>query len=419
MKVFVSPSLALIQPEIKYVLALFGHNKKTEIEIIEHPIPSVPSIGLENEHSTICVSRSFLESKLSATSLDSTGHFRTETGRIDLIATAFYCVTAAQEIASTSLDALERFQYQNSYQSRLGNIKENVVQRCFDQMAELLHISSTPEPCSFFLSHDMDSVHGGLFEDGFNVAKKGRIDILLKFIWNSAIQRPDWLNVDKILKIENEYDCRSTFFWIVNQGKVGKNENADYDFHSKKIQKAFSQVVKEGGENGLHKSLSNDSFQKEISKFGTQPFANRYHYLKFNLPRGFDSIEESNIKLDASLGFSEQFGFRNNYGLPFNPFDFKNRKAYSFVEVPLHVMDRTFFHKRMPVQQIEKEIFDFFENHQTNCVISVLWHNNFFTEYKYKGYLSLYKKILAYIRDHSFQTMTQQELFNKYNLVWR
>ena len=46
------------------------------------------------------------------------------------------------------------------------------------------------------------------------------------------------------------------------------------------------------------------------------------------------------MKLDTSLGFTEQWGSRNNYRLPF-AYDRGGNVFLKIVEAPLHVMDGT------------------------------------------------------------------------------
>ena len=144
-------------------------------------------------------------------------------------------------------------------------------------------------------------MNGAIFEDGFNVLKKGRVDQFFKMLLRVAIGRPDWLNIDKIMKLESEYDCKSVFFWIVNKGKINDRErNADYSFHSKSIQKQFHRVADNGFENGIHKSISPQTFKEEFVKFGKLPISNRYHYLKFRLLEP-TRYRECGLKIDASL----------------------------------------------------------------------------------------------------------------------
>jgi hypothetical protein len=417
MKIYISAEVATLQPELNYLFKIFGLNKNVKVEVAAAENKSLYSIGTNTEN-TFRLSDNFIQSKLTINQFNNNGFFESAPGIPDYLSTAFFCLTSLQEFGNTGLDNLGRFPYKHSYQYKFGNIKRNIVQECFDQMATRLGLPPQETNSTFFLSHDIDSVYGSIKEDGFNVLKRGRFDLFLGMLLKIALGKPEWLNVDKIMKIESEYDCRSTFYWIVNRGWVDKNPNADYDFHSHQIQNHFNRVVSQGFENGIHKSLSDESFVDEIKKFGTMPAGNRYHYLKFNLPKGYDAIEDAGLKLDASLGFSEQCGFRNNYGLPFHPYNFENRRPYTFVEMPLHVMDRTFFNQHMDLKTAAQEIFDFFEANRKNAVLSVLWHNNFFTEYKYKGYLSLYKNILMYIKEGNFGTVNQEQIIQKYAITW-
>lgn len=407
----------LPQQEIEFLLKTWANNVQTNVEFVLDSTDAI-TVGT-TEDNTIQVSHNFSSSSFSKATLNSKCLIENESGRPDYISTAFFMINSLQEHNDSNPDEIGRFRYSNSYQHRFKNAQQNIVQHCFNEISKLCGVTPPKEKTKFFLTHDIDSVNGAILEDGFNVVKKSRIDLLLKMLFNVALQKPDWLNMDKIMAIESEYDCKSVFYWIVNRGRINKREvNADYAFHSSAIQKNLKAVKENGFENGIHKSISADSLSDEIQKFGEQPIGNRYHYLKFHLPEMYQHIESSGIKLDASVGFAEEIGFRNSYGLPFNPFDFSRKKAFSFVEAPLHIMDRTFFqYKKSGVSEAEKDILNFFENNKENCVLSVLWHNNFFTDYKFKGYLDLYKKILAYIKDNNFKTISQNDIIQQYSIA--
>lgn len=413
---YIDSSVKALTPELVYVLKIFAQNKHISIGFADTPDNSL--IISRNGQTGLSVSDVFAENRLSNDTLNSNCLFEHTNGSPDYLATAFYMLSAQQEFLSRDFDVIGRFKYTNSYQSRFSNTRENIVQTCFDKIGEQLGVPRAIIPSRFFLSHDIDSIHGALFEDGLNVIKKGRVDLLLKMLFNTALCRPDWLNIDKIMKLESEYDCKSTFFWIVNKGKVNqREENADYTFNSSLIRRNFRNVAASGFENGIHKSISSETFAEEITKYGEQPLANRYHYLKYNLPKGYDAVEAGGLRIDASAGFAEEPGFRNSYGLPFQPFNFTTKEPYQFIEVPLHIMDRTYFqYKKWSSEKAGKDIIDFFEKHRQNCVISVLWHNNFFTNYKFRGYPQLYKTILAYIHDNNLCTITQQEIIEQYKL---
>lgn len=410
-KFYLSPEITAHHAPITYILSLWGKHTGTAVTFAPTPEGAL-TIGTSAD-ATFRISGGFQPDDFRQVALSPTGMLNGIDDQPDILRTAFYLLNTLQEYNDAQPDVLGRFQYINSYQHRLGVARENIVQRCFDAVSNAAGVAPRREKTQFMLSHDIDLVHRAVIEDGFNVLKKGRIDQFLAILMRVAMGRPDWLNIDQIVKLESLYDCRSVFFWIVNRGGL----NADYAFHSPRMQRQFEAVTAGGSDNGLHKSISEESFEQELQKYGPGAISNRYHYLKFHLPQAYHDIEAAGLKLDASVGFAEEAGFRNSYGLPFNPYNFQNQKPFSFVEVPLHVMDRTYFqYKKFTPVAAEKDILGFFDQHRENCVLSVLWHNNFFTNYKFKGYLDLYKKILAYIRDNKLKTVSQQEIINQYSI---
>lgn len=329
----------------------------------------------------------------------------------------FYLINSIGEIKDSlaSVDELSRFRYTNSLQKNIG-ITENLV---LDLMikeinqTELKNVYAINNHRSyFFLSHDIDSLYGSFKQDGLWALKQGRPDILLKLFVDLIMAKPAWFNIDYIMDLENEHSFKSTFFWLVNRGKIdARQSNSDYDITSAKVKATINNVEKREFENGLHKSISKEDFKEELRKLPVKVISNRYHYLKFNLPQGYKDIENSGLQLDASLGFAEHYGFRNSYGYPFHPFNFEQEKPFSFLEVPLNIMDGTFQrYMNLPVHKTADTIIAFLESNRKNCLLSILWHNTFFTNYKYKGYLKEYKKILLYLYENKFQNINQSEI---------
>jgi hypothetical protein len=404
-KFYIDSDLEKMRPEICYVLQTWAKQQKTEIIFTNTRDDSI-TIGATGTN------------VIPVSGIGQPIVIKDKIDRNELLSTAYYLINSMQEYKDKDKDDFGRFKYANSYQHTLKNPTANIVQQCFNEISTIAGISPLKTKTRFFLSHDIDTVYESILQDGFHVLKKGRFDLFLGLLFRVAVGRPDWLNIDQIMNIESEYDCRSTFFWIVKKGKEGNLKNADYSFTANKIQRLVNSVKQRGFENGLHKSISSTSFETELDSFTERPVASRYHYLKFNLPHGFNTIENAGLKMDASLGFAENIGFRNSYGLPFSPYNLTTRKPYSFVEAPLHIMDTTLFkYQKSNLQDAEKDIFNFFEANRVNCVLSVLWHNNFFSNYKYKGYLELYKKILAYIKENHFSSISQKEIINEFSIA--
>lgn len=339
------------------------------------------------------------------------------------LAEIFYLINSLDEYkaSASSFDELGRLQFKNSVRSKIGIENNLVLQKilhCRNQYPELKNnLKITNHNSYFFLSHDIDSIHGSFLQDGLWAAKKGRLDIIFTLLANAASSKPHWFNMDIIQKTESEYDFKSTFYWLANKGKIDSRQtNADYDINSRKVKNAIKNLSSAGFEHGLHKSISNESFNQELAKVPFKTNGNRYHYLKFKLPGAYQEIEKSDLKLDASLGFAEHYGFRNNYGYPFHPYNSESGKPHSFLEVPLNCMDGTFQrYMKIPVHETASTIIQFLEKNNTNCLLSVLWHNTFFSNYKYKGYLAEYKKILQYLHESKFQNINQSQIIETFS----
>lgn len=415
-RIFIDQTLSSIR-ELRYVFQIISQNKNIDFDFVQDVSNSDLKITSGPE-SDFFVSSAFYEI-LRQGKYNFEKYFikdciiRDESGKEDLISTIFYCINSLQEYQSASDDSLGRFQFKNSYQYKFKNVLVNIVQELIDRICEhpkLKDISKSSRKSKIFLTHDIDSIHGAWKEDGFHALKKMQPGKFLNVLLNAAIGKPDWLNMDKIMKIEDENGFRSTFYWLLYKDKI----NADYHYKSKPIQNQVAMIQKKGWENGLHKSLNSTSFKEEIAKLGVETNGNRFHYLNFILPDGYSAVQESGLKLDTSLGFTEQWGFRNSYGLPFMPYNLMQARVHDFIEVPMQVMDRTFFTKRIPVSEIKKELIDWFEKNRYNTVFSINFHNNFFSEMKYAGYTELYKSLLGYFREAGFEPATQKELVNEF-----
>ncbi len=420
MKIYIEKNQKYTE-KIKYIFRIFAIQKNISFEFVQ--IDTIADIIISHhENADFIVSNTFYDS------IDFIQYFKndcfiyTKNKIIDYFTSCFYMINSMQEWDNTTYDDIGRFRYLDSYQFKFGVITKNLVQNYFDILyshEKFKHCKIINSKTRIFISHDIDNLYNGWLEDGFAAVKKGRFDILLTLLIKHAINKPNWFNIDQIINIHNEYDLKSTFFWIANKGKVNSRiVNADYDISQKKIINETIKINSKGFENGIHKSASAQSFKEEMLKLPFQAKINRYHYLKFNLPDAYFELEKAGILLDSSLGFAESYGFRNSYGQAFQPYNFKEDRPFNFIEVPLNVMDRTFYnYTKEPTKNVSKKVIDFLDQNQFNCTLSLLWHNNFFNSFKYKGYLEEYKKIIGYLYESNLKSISSNEIINKYLIV--
>jgi len=408
---------------LKYILRIIATNKSTPFKFVSEN-ESAQLVFDDTSDLSIPINATFYDQLLKQYQYDHTFHLSNspyilfKNGKKDYLATAFYLINSFQEYSTISdsekTDQYGRFRYEKSLQHRFDCVEQNLVQDCFDQFCEevpiLKQFAKVSKQTKVFLSHDIDTIYGSFMQDGLWALKKGRIDIILKLILNEMIRKPEWRNMDQIMKIHSENDLKSCFFWLATK-LIGENkvQNADYDLQKDPSLTTITSI------NGLHKSCYSTTLDEELDLLPFDTTYNRYHFLKFSLPQAWADLEKSRINFDASLGFAERFGFRNNYGLPFSPFNIQTNNSHSFVEVPLNIMDGSFQrYLRKTTDQTANTIISFIEKNKSNAILSILWHNTFFTSYKYKGYLEEYKKLILYLGENGIQSITPKEILSEY-----
>jgi hypothetical protein len=345
--------------------------------------------------------------------------------KTDYLAAIFYLVNCLQEYNATSLDVHGRYQFSASWQAQTGTITQNIVQQIINLFLEnqpkLRHLAAKSRESCVFLTHDIDGLYNAWKTEGLWAAKNFRLDKLLHLLYLEAIRRPAWFNIDDILKLHSEYDVRSTFFFLTEKGRNKEGvTHADYDIQAPKVQQLFTRIKAHKSEIGLHKSaLMGSNFNSELNKLPLSGIkSNRYHFLKFQLPEAWQTMEKSGVDLDASLGFAEQFGFRNSYGLPFLPYNFEEKKAMNLIVTPLNIMDGTMeYYMGMPASEVAKTTINFMESNPKDAILSILWHNREFAPFRFEAYLGIYKEILTYLHESKIKTVTTSEIVQEYKIM--
>jgi hypothetical protein len=422
LRVFVEPDIQF-DKEVRYTWDLFCRNNGLSYTWSISAPGSDLIIGTSHDAS-LRISRSFYQ-RLSEQKFHHSFHFdsepliKCEDGRPDYLSTAFYMLNSVQEKNHPVKDEYNRFPFSESYQYKFNCVTENLVQKYFDNLIELHNLKRDQKLLNkrtrIFLTHDIDTVHGSLLQDVFYGLKKINPVQVTSAILRNA-KSPYWLNMSEMMDIESRHNFKSTFFWLTRKGRVNqKLSNSDYNIEEKNIRKQITRVSARGFFNGLHKSAAAAGFAEERDELGIAHSSNRYHYIKFNPPDDYQTIEDAGLKLDSSLGFAETHGFRNSYGLPFQPYHFGERRPLHFVEVPLHLMDTTFFnYKKRTGAQAFNEITKFVEGNKMNCVLTVLFHNNFISGFKYKEYKKLFVDLLEYFNRQNLECILEDEIIQSY-----
>lgn len=316
----------------------------------------------------------------------------------DIIASAFYLLSGWQEFYGPERDKFKRYTYKASVQARYGFITKPVVNYYFDILREVLekvyhkdlsHDRWGNNSFATCLTCDVDRLQSGWKVAGKQLMQQGRFLDVTKLWLLKSVGRDAWNNLPGVIQTAEKYGAKATFFFLPSNQRYNGHPNADYDLTQLKYQELAQRVADQGHEVALHGSFgtTNDLIQlkSDRAKLPLQAQGNRFHYLCYQPETTPLVLEQSNLKYDSTLGFAEHFGFRNSYCQPFYPFDFKNKRAHTYQELPLLLMDNTLYNRNYlnlkPEQALAQIQPVIAEVKKFNGLFTLLWHNENFSKY--------------------------------------
>jgi len=316
----------------------------------------------------------------------------------DIISAAFYLLSGWQEYFSPARDRHGRFPYAASVQQQFGFVALPVVNYYFEVLKTAIEQATGAvlrsrrwQRAGFasFITHDIDTLHGGWGTAARQLLRRGQLPQLARLVLRKALQQPaPWNNLEHVLATTASYGAPSTFFILgSDQPAANGTANADYASDTPTFRARLQQLAGQGAEIASHASYGSaenaEKLQQELQQFAPwQPHGNRFHYLYWEPATTPALLAAAGISYDSTLGFAEHFGFRNAYCLPFFPFDFARGRAFSFLEIPLNVMDATLHHPnylQLQPQEILPALQPMFnEIEKFGGVATILWHNDHF-----------------------------------------
>ncbi len=274
------------------------------------------------------------------------------------------------------------------------------------------------------LSHDVDRIkkHYQYITNSFKSLSKGNLKNALYHYLSCFGPEPYW-NFPEIIKIEESYGVRSTFFMLDEtipfklfdrknwQLSVGR-----YKISNKKLNETVQFLDKNGWEIGVHGSYlsyNNESLLKKEKEnieniVGHKIIGSRQHYLNWDETTW--KIQKSlGFKYDSTWGLTNDIGFKENKILPFKP-----NNDY-FIEIPLIAMDIPFMSIKNRWERL-KTLMDTLE--EKNGIFVINWHQRVYNENEFPGYNSAYHRIIQECKARNAQFLTMSEIYNDLEKNW-
>jgi len=236
---------------------------------------------------------------------------------------------------------------------------------------------------------------------------------------SSLFRKNPYWNFDKIIEIENEYNVKSTFFFL-NESirfklfniKNWKLSLGNYKIDNSHIVKTIKYLHENGWEIGVHGSYNSyksyDLLKTEKDELesivGHKIIGIRQHYLNLNEDT-WKLQQEAGYLYDASLGYTRNIGFKDEIYFPFQPL------KKEFLVFPLPIMDFCLINKKNSWESF-LQLMDDIE--ARNGILVINWHQRVFNNQEFPGYRELYIKIIEECLRRNAKFSTLSELHNNF-----
>ena len=317
---------------------------------------------------------------------------------IDIFASSFFMLSRWEEQVIKDRDKNGRFADEQSLAFKFGFYKRAVVNEYVELLWNmLLHLGINQKRkarnYNLFLTHDIDffrrydstkklakALGGDLLKRKSPKMAKETISTFQKI--KSGEEKDPYDTFDYLMDISEKNNVKSHFYFI--PGKIGEAD-AQYNINDDGVIETIKYINSRGHIVGAHFAWDSFDNEKQMSeekrrllKSAKTLSESRQHFLRFKNPDTWQILEQNDIKIDSTLGYTSDIGFRCGTCFEFSVFDIIERKKLNLKEYPLIVMDTALANAtKRNKQDFLKELYNI------NKIVKMfngnfvfLWHQN-------------------------------------------
>lgn len=327
----------------------------------------------------------------------------------DIFAAFFYLITRYEEYLPHEKDMYGRYAHENSlaYQEKflnqpLINIWINAFAVKLKEKFSTLNIQLST--FSFQPTYDIDIAfsyrHKGLIRNlgGFFRSPSAERMKVLAGLAKDPFDCYDWLK-----ELHQKKQLQPVYFFLVAE------KNSQYDKNILPQKDALWKLVRKHANKftvGLHpswqsgdkpallkteKELLEDMSEKDITR-------SRQHYIRFNLPEGYQRLSDAGITDDYSMGYGSINGFRASVASSFYWYNLQKDENTILRIHPFCFMDaNSFYEQQQNAQQTLDEMLHYLSVCKAvNATLISIMHNNFLgTAKEFEGWRTMYEQFIA------------------------
>ncbi len=263
---------------------------------------------------------------------------------------------------------------------------------------KILNFDMEKRKTDYTLTHDIDIIRkfSGFLKLPKSIARILLMGYGIKGVYNIVN------SYFQSLKNKNN-DPYYTFEWLFRKEDYFINKivffvaggNTRQDLYNKYYLKELPEIIRKAKINnyeiGLHPSYNAYADEKML-KTEQELLLNftkrrikfiRMHFLRLDLTKSFEIIENIGFEMDSTLGYNDTIGFRAGTGFEYYPYNFGEERKWKFKELPLIIMDSALLKncKGNP-DCFEEKLIEFLKLNKFNTHICFNFHNSTFDSNK-------------------------------------
>lgn len=341
----------------------------------------------------------------------------------DIFAASFYLLSRYEEYLLHEKDMYGRFDCERSLAYREGFLNLPLINIWAIDLTEKLkekfptfnfHPANGGTTFKFLPTYDIDMAysykHKGLWRNIGGYLRSPSVERIK--VLSGAQQDPfdcyDWLH-----HLHLHYELHPVYFFLVAE------KNGMYDKNILPHKDVMWKLVKQHSKKytiGLHPSWQSGDNRALLKKEKEQLIAmiqadqnvpaqisiiSRQHYIRFNLPEGYQKLITAGITDDYSMGYGSINGFRASVASSFYWYDLEKDEQTTLLIHPFCFMDaNSFYEQRQNPQQTWDELLHYLTVcKEVGGTLISIWHNNFLgTSADFSGWRELYDKFIAQVQ---------------------
>jgi hypothetical protein len=330
----------------------------------------------------------------------------------DIFAASFYLLSRYEEYLPHEKDMYGRYDCERSLAYREGFLKKPLINTWVIDLAGKLKakysiLNIQYSIFSYLPTYDIDIAYsykhkglvrnlGGYFKD----PTTERVKVL------AGSQQDPFDSYDWLHHLHQHYDLHPIYFFLVAE------KNSQYDKNILPHKDAMWKLVKQHAKKytiGLHPSWQSGDNRSLLKKEKEQLEAmgecsitrSRQHYIRFNLPEGYQRLISAGITDDYSMGYGSINGFRASTASSFYWYDLEKDEQTRLRIHPFCFMDaNSFYEQRQNTKQTLDEMFHYLNVcKEVNGTFISIWHNNFLgTADTFNGWAAIYDEFIAQVQ---------------------